>query len=98
MPFQRKWPAGRAQAKLLRNLGRDRYVGGPTHQSQRFFSPAIGKNVEERRLLQFRRQRLLQSLVKSGLTRLIFEVGQDDGVFLRQRCCRTRAEIETSGD
>ena len=54
------------------------FIRRAAHQPQRLLDLRFGENVEEGRLGQLNRQRLLQSVIKDGIAGPVVEVGQDD--------------------
>ena len=54
------------------------------HQAQGRVYPLIREHVQERRLFQIDCQRLLERVVEYRVTRLVVEIGKNDGVLLGQ--------------
>src|SRR6202011_3572296 len=72
-------------AGSLTNLPRHRlcepFSGGPAHVSQLLAYSVIGKNAEEWGLIQTGQQSLPERVLKHWVTRVIDEIGENDGVF-----------------
>jgi hypothetical protein len=78
--FQNGGTAG-ALADFPSDLRSERYLRRAVHQTQRLFDALDRCEPQERRLFQLHRQPLAKGLVKYRIARLVFEIGEDDGVF-----------------
>src|ERR1700687_1852432 len=82
----------------------DTGAGLAAHETQGLPYLAIRKDVDERGLSQLYRQSLLHGTVKNYISSCVVEIGQDDGVLLREERslgrwnCRARAPVEATGD
>src|ERR1700730_2562860 len=73
--------AGRALTDLARELLREPGVLGPRHKLQGLRNTCVGKQVEERRLLELGGEPLAERAVKNRVAGGVSEIGEYDGVF-----------------
>src|SRR5208337_3228697 len=89
--------AGGALADFASQLMRQPRFFGLGHQSQGLSDALIGKQIEKRRLLQLRRERLPQRAIKNLIARGVGEVGENDRVFVGELWKAARAVIKSGG-
>jgi hypothetical protein len=91
-------PAARALAKLASNLGREFGACRERHALQGRGNFLLGKDIQERRLLQGNGQRGFQGAIEDGVARAIGEVGENNRIFVIEAANLPGAVVKASGD
>src|SRR6266436_250102 len=76
-----------SQADFSGHIRSDGFIRGTAHDLQCCFDFSVREKVQKGGLSQFDRQSLLQSVVKNGVSGLVFKIRKNDSVFLREDGC-----------
>src|SRR5690348_5783325 len=99
--------AADALAKVACKIGCEALARLPGHEAQLFANLLVRKQIEKRRLFELGAKAVLECVIEDGIARGVQKIGQDEGVFLRDRrflpskiksCHASRADGECSYD
>ena len=67
------------------DIGGDSIAGAAPHELQRLADLLVGKDIQVRRLLEIDGQRFLERAIKNGVGGGVYEIGNQDRIFLGER-------------
>src|SRR5882724_7488010 len=77
--------AAEALAEVACKIGREALARLPCHEAELFTDLLVRKQIEKRRLFELGAEAELECVIKNRITRGVQKIGQDEGIFLRER-------------